>query len=271
VIDRHALIARLLSDLPPIELFRAAWLGGSEATGRSDAWSDIDLCLICPAGRGDEALETLLATLGRIAPLRHLWRFPQPSWHGHRQIFAELEGVDPFAQVDAVVIEADSPRDRFLDRPRHGEARVLFDKDGLIAAPPLDAAALLQRMEARLEALRPLPPFARMSVLRACRRGHLADAASALQGMVVRPLVEVLRMRHCPLRFDYGFRYLDRDLPAEARQLLEELCCLPNAAAIEERLERGLARLNGELQALGRGEWTPRTALEAALAAGEHQ
>jgi len=264
MLDRDALIARLERELPPIDLFRAAWLGGSDASGRSDRWSDVDLCVVAPAGSGDDAFEELLLALQRIAPLRHLWRFPQPAWHGHRQLFAELAGVDPFAQVDALVVEAGSGRDWFLDRPRHGAARVLFDKDGLVAPPPLDVAGLAARIEARLAAIRPTPPFARALVLKACRRGHPADAASALQAMVSRPLVEVLRMRHCPARFDYGFRYLDRDLPAEARTLVEDLCCVADAAAIEERLERGLARLVAELQARDRGDWDPRAGLEAA-------
>jgi len=31
------------------------------------------------------------------------------------------------------------------------------------------------------------------------------------------PLIELMRIRHCPDRFDFGPRYLDRDLPAELR------------------------------------------------------
>ena len=29
----------------------------------------------------------------------------------------------------------------------------------------------------------------------------------------IKPLVELLRMRHSPVRWDFGMRYLDRDLP----------------------------------------------------------
>jgi hypothetical protein len=37
------------------------------------------------------------------------------------------------------------------------------------------------------------------------------------------PLVEVLRMKHCPDRYDFGLRYLDRDVPPEVRREIESL------------------------------------------------
>ena len=39
------------------------------------------------------------------------------------------------------------------------------------------------------------------------------NAMASYLAYSIRPLVELLRMRHCPDRFDYGLRYLDRDLP----------------------------------------------------------
>ena len=50
-----------------------------------------------------------------------------------------------------------------------------------------------------------------------------AEAAVAYQDHTYRPLIELLRIRHCPDRFDYGARYLDRDLPADLRAEVEAL------------------------------------------------
>lgn len=261
MIDRDRILAHLKTELPALPGLLAAWLGGSDASGRTDRWSDVDLCLVAEAGRAEELENALLAAFERLAPLEHLWRLPMPSWHGHRQFLGALAGADPFAQLDCVVVDAASERDRFLDRERHGEALVLHDPQGLLAPPPLEAAALVERMEARLATIRAVAPFGRALVLKALRRGHLADAASAFQGQVTRPVLEVLRMRHCPQRFDYGFRYLDRDLPAEARRLVEALCLLADATDLEAKLEQGLARLERELDALRRGEWSPRALL----------
>lgn len=258
MIDRDTILAHLQAELPALPGLRAAWLGGSDASGRTDRWSDIDLCLVAAAGRAAELETALLAAFERLAPLEHFWRLPMPSWHGHRQFLAALAGADPFAQLDCVVVDDGSERDRFLDRERHGAALVLHDPDGLLEPPPLDAAALVERMEARLETIRAVAPFGRALVLKALRRGHLADAATAFQGQVTRPLLEVLRMRHCPQRFDYGFRYLDRDLPDEARRLVEALCLLADGTDLEAKLALGLARLERELDALRRGDWSPR-------------
>ena len=42
-------------------------------------------------------------------------------------------------------------------------------------------------------------------------------------GIALRGLVDLLRIIHCPDRFDYGLRYIRADLPADAAELVERL------------------------------------------------
>jgi hypothetical protein len=39
----------------------------------------------------------------------------------------------------------------------------------------------------------------------------------------MKPLAEILRMRYCPARWDFGLRYLDRDLPPEVYDHVRDL------------------------------------------------
>jgi hypothetical protein len=51
-------------------------------------------------------------------------------------------------------------------------------------------------------------------------RGNAIDALYFYQSLTLAPLVELLRIRHDPLRHNWGYRYLHRTLPrAEAARL----------------------------------------------------
>ena len=100
---------------------------------------------------------------------------------------------------------------------------------GILTPVPLDRDALQTRIDARLAILRERFPLFQTLVTRAVRRGFVAEAAVAYQDHTYRPLIEVLRIRHCPERYDFGARYLDRDLPPALRAEVEALA-LPGFA-----------------------------------------
>ena len=93
-------------------------------------------------------------------------------------------------------------------------------------------------------------------VIRAIARGHVAEAMHWYMAFALRPLVDVLRMRHCPDRFDFGLRYLDRDLPPELRAELERLAYPGDPAALGRYREAAAERVEAELAAFARGEWS---------------
>lgn len=54
-------------------------------------------------------------------------------------------------------------------------------------------------------------------------RGNHIEAMFFYLGQTYRPLVEVLRMKHCPQRFNYAARYVYYDLPEDVVKHLENL------------------------------------------------
>jgi hypothetical protein len=232
--DREDLIGRLTDAIGADELFRAAWLGGADATGRADEHSDLDVVVIVGEGRDEEALAAIETSLGAIAPIGGRYRLPSPTWHGHEQMFWVLDGYGMAGLVDLVVLHP-GEQGRWLVAERHGEARVLVDRDGLIKAAPLDREELGRTIEKRVADLRARVPVLAPLALKEAQRGRALDALNFYHGLVLRPLVEMLRIVHCPERWDYGMRYLDRDLPEEVHARVRELAFVGSC----EEIERG--------------------------------
>jgi len=253
-IGRAEIIARLRQILESEAAVIAAWLGGSDASGRTDRYSDIDLQVLVE----DDAVEAVFARLHEdlqaLSPIALRFRFPEPMWHGHSQELLRLRDADPHHFLDLVIMKRSAP-DRLLERERHGEPLVLFDREHLIAAVPLDRRAHRARMEKRLNEMRAQVPLLQPLVARAVHRGHRADAAYGYHAIVLRPLVELLRMRYCPDRFDFGPRYLDRDLPAAWREEIERLSFPASAEEILEFQAQAAAHFEELLAARDRGEW----------------
>ncbi len=153
--------------------------------------------------------------------------------------------------VDLVVLRRSVP-ERFLERERHGDPVICFDRTGGIGAGPLDRRAFAAGAERRLEALRQefalFQGFVRAEVAR-------ADAMAALgayRAHTLRPLLEVVRLRHCPERYDYGPKYSRHDLPPEVVARLERLSCVPDIGGIPERQAEAEAWFTEAVAALER-------------------
>ena len=232
-VSREAIIAVLRGAMEARPEVCAMFLAGSDATGRTDAGSDVDACVIAADEAVESTLEAASLALGALAPIASRYRLPEPTWHGHSQCFYLLEGADPRHMVDLVVMRRSAP-DRLLEPERHGTPRVLFDREGLVVPATLDRVGLRERMAAQLDALTARSVIFRALVPKALDRGHVAEAMHFYLGMTWRPLVDVVRMIHCPERFDFGPRYLDRDVPAEWRARIERLALAGSAEELRE-------------------------------------
>ena len=64
-------------------------------------------------------------------------------------------------------------------------------------------------------------------------------------------------MEHCPERFDFGVRYLDRDLPPSERAFVEHLSITGDLESIDELRKQAVERFNMQIlrvEALLNGE-----------------
>lgn len=234
---RDAIIDALTARLRDLPSVRALWLGGSDATGRRDAYSDIDYCVIADDGSAGEVFAAAESALAAISPIEIGYRLPQCPWPHMEQAFYRLRDAGPHLLVDFCVLSANAPPEaRFMERERHGQPQILFDPSGLLAPVPMDRAAHQVRIAARIADLRQRFPLFQTLVERNLARGQAVDALHFYMNLTLRPLIDLLRIAYCPDRFDFGARYLKFDLPPQIAAEVERLSYVPDTEGLRQRL-----------------------------------
>jgi hypothetical protein len=232
---RVDVIEALHRALEPLEFLYAMWEAGAAAFGRVDEWSDLDLQVICDDDRVEETFEAAVGALKRVSPIDLTFRFPEPTWHGHSQAFYRLAKASEFLLVDFVVMKRGGSSDRFMQPEIHGRPVVYFDKKGDVTWEPLDARAFAERLRGRVATVRSLFGLFSPFVLKELNRGNGVEAMAYYQSVVLRPLVELLRIAHAPVRHNFYARYVHYDLPGAVAERLERLFY---AGAAEELSEK---------------------------------
>lgn len=247
--DRTRIQETLLQALEPIPEVLAFWEAGSRATGRYDQYSDLDLQLLVADGTVETARAAVEAALLSIAPFEKRWEVPAPTFHGNWQCFYHLQGTDPLLLVDLCIIERKAPN-RFLEPEIHGIPTVFFDKTGEIIPTPTDAAAHAEKIRKRLPLLAEPMELFHPFVEKELRRGREVDAFMFYQAYVLSRLVEALRMRYAPWRYNFGPRYLQYDLPADIYAKVRSFYFMASGDDLQAKKAEALALLRETLTEL---------------------
>lgn len=237
VID-HAIRGRiaeaLRARLEPLADILAGWEGGSAAFGALDAYSDIDLNFLVVDGAELPALYGLAEeSLATVSPIVVSHSVPPGRYY-------KLEDGGEFLFVDLCFFHVGAPEHN-LEIERHGHARKLFDKADWLRPRPVDDGALASSRRKRYAALESWFPVSQSFVRKAILRGQHAEALAAFWSYTLRPLIEILRMRHCPVRWDFGMRYLDRDLPPAVHERLRDLMFVQSLDDLGRKLDQASA------------------------------
>lgn len=219
MITREKIAFVLKEALVQQDFIDAAFLSGSAAFGRMDAYSDLDVRIVANLSNANRILQVVTMALRSLAPIEH--RYQAAARAGVVQCFYTLEGASPFHMVDLAVID-ESELKPLLDPARHGRPSVWFDRKGLLKLE-VDRSCHDRLAARRKDLPQVFKLFGRVLVERACLRGRFAEAVYHYHQRVLGPLVEYLRSYHCPERQDYGVRYLEWDIPREDRIRLDTL------------------------------------------------
>jgi hypothetical protein len=229
----HALRTRIseavTAALRPLPEVFAGWEGGSAAFGVVDAFSDIDLEFLVADDASFEHLY-VVAEIGLEAV--------SPITASHTPLqgrYYKLKDGGDFLLVDMIFHRVGGP-DHHLDIERHGVNVPLFDKGDWLRPTPLDEGALAIRRDRRYRELQTWFPMSQVFVRKAILRGQHVEAVNAFWAATLKPLAELLRMRYCPVRWDFGVRYLDRDLPPAVYAQFRDLVFVRDLGDLEERL-----------------------------------
>lgn len=221
-LTKNEIINALCEALEPLEFTHALWEGGAAAFERVDEWSDLDLLLDVDDERVGQTLQIIEKNLEKLSPIELKYEVPQPSWHGHSQVFYRLQNTSKYLLLDIAVIKHSNPN-KFLQPELHGNVVIHFDKSEVVRPAPLDREELAARLIDRLAALKVTFELFQILTLKELNRGNLIEALNFYHNFTLKPLVEVLRIPHEPTRHGFYTRYIYYDMPAEVIQRLERL------------------------------------------------
>ena len=231
---RNRISSAVTEALRPLPAVFAGWEGGSAAFGAVDAYSDIDLEYLVA---DDACFESLYASAERAIET------VSPITASHTPVngrYYKLRDGGDFLLVDLTFFRIGDP-DRHLEVQRHGDKLPLFDKGDWLRSVPLDEEALALKRDERYRELQTWFPMSQVFVRKAILRGQHVEAVNAFWACTLKPLAELLRMRYCPVRWDFGVRYLDRDLPPAMYDQFRDLAFVRDLADLETKLARAIA------------------------------
>ena len=228
-------ISRAVTEaLRPLPAVFAGWEGGSAAFGAVDGYSDIDLEYLVANdasfellyASAEKAMETVSAITASHTP-------PRGRYY-------KLKDGGEFLLIDLIFFRVGDP-DHHLEVERHGDKLPLFDKGTWLRPRPLDEEALAIKRDKRCRGLQTWFPMSQIFVRKAILRGQHVEAVNAFWACTLKPLAELLRMRYCPVRWDFGVRYLDRDLPPAVYDQIRDLVFVRDLGDLEAKLARATA------------------------------
>jgi hypothetical protein len=211
---------------------RVVVVSGSAVTGGHDVHSDLDVQAWCD-GPAQPTYDAVLALVRQEFDVDHVWELPEATWPVARQCFVHLQpdAADlsrPTRLVDLFIETL--PERLTMDTRRHGTPYVLHDPDGLLVLEDDDEADLESERKLAVEQAAARRQTAAWLVERAIARGDLAEATAFHMRFAIEPLVRLLRIQHCPARYDFGLRYLHKDLPEGMAERVEALLPGPDLA-----------------------------------------
>lgn len=239
--------------LQPLPHVLAGWESGSVAFDRADEYSDIDLnFLLDDAPAADPLYAVVESALETVSPVAASHSAPPGRY------FKMIDGGD-FLLVDVCIFRSANYRER-LDIERHGRIRPLFDKGQWLRRDASTGVSQVARRAKRVEELQTWFSVSQSFVRKAILRGQKVEALAAFWGYTLKPLVELLRIRHCPPRWDFGMRYLDRDLPGPVYDELRGIMFVGESDDLAEHLSKATAwgeKLLRELESGGSVDSSP--------------
>jgi hypothetical protein len=222
-LGRDEVVGALVKALEPLDYVHAFWEGGAAGFDRADEWSDIDAQAIVADDRVEDVFRAVDRAVEKLGGTVARFRLPEPTWHGHSQCFYKLRNASPFLLIDLAIMKENTKADKFDVWATHGKPIVKFDKKGLVKEAKIDPEAHAGAIMKRLETLKSLFEIFHIMPLKETNRGNHVEALFFYLGQTYRPLVEVLRMKHCPQRYNYATRYIYYDLPGDVVKRLERL------------------------------------------------
>jgi predicted nucleotidyltransferase len=234
---RDKIVNALVKLYEPIEEVYAVWENGSIAFNRIDDYSDIDLAVECDKETIPSLIQKTEKVLEEVVGIDLRYEMKQNFFAGMEQIFYRFKNTSPFLLLDIGFLRHGEPKESFIQPEIHGEVKVHFDKIGMTKIKELEKGDWDKKMAERVDAIREKFEIFKVMPLKEIPRNNYADAFIFYFSFYVNPLVELLRIKYKPFRYNFGVRYIKYDLPSNVYSEIEPLLFVKDADDLKAKIE----------------------------------
>jgi hypothetical protein len=231
-ITRDGIIQALVDALKPLDYVHAMWEGGAIAFDRVDEWSDIDVLVDAEDDRVTDVFPVAEEALEALSPIDLKYEVAQPTLGEYVQAFYRLRDASEFLLIDLAIFKHSAP-DKLLEPEIHGTALFHFSKNNAVEIASLDRPGLLDKLRLRIEQIRQRFDMFNCFVQKEINRNNPIEALEIYRRLILESLVEILRIKHKPVRYDFKTRYVYYDLPGEIVRELEDLYFVRDMSELE--------------------------------------
>lgn len=233
-ITRDAIIQSLKAELEPNRSVFALWLEGADAVAKVDAYSDIDIWIDAADGDEDDIFAEVECILSRLSPVDFKFEPKRPHPKIRQRLF-HLAGTPEFLIAD-VCIQSHSRVFWYTKGHPDNAVRILFDKCDVIEFREADEHQQKMEIQDREAELKETFLFYQAWTKKALKRGDFLEGFSYYEEMVLRPLIELIRIKYQPLKREFYLKHIKRDLPDDVVRRLEPLFKVGSVEDIEDNL-----------------------------------
>lgn len=233
---REKIVNALIKLYEPIEEVYAAWENGSIAFNRLDDYSDIDLAVECEKEIIPSLIEKTEKVLEEIIGIDFKYVIKNNFFAGMDQVFYRFKNTSPFLLLDIGFLRHGEPKESFIQPEIHGEVKVHFDKIGMTETKELEKGEWDKKMMERVIALKERYEVFRIMPLKEIPRENYVDSFAFYFSFYLNTLVELLRIKYKPFRYNFGLRYLKYDLPPQEFKELEPLVFVKDGNDLKEKI-----------------------------------
>lgn len=233
-ITKDTIINLLNNRFSNVDYVYAFWIEGADADGRVDDYSDLDIWFDVEDRYVDRFVQQIKTNLIKLAPLD----FVHEKKHGHpqiRQLFLHLEGTTDFLIID-LCVQSHSRKIEFIIENKDEEPKVIFDKRNVINYRNLDMAEFEHDLKERIEELNKTFLFFSIWVTKEINRNNYLEALNYYHQYILKPLVELCRIRYEPTKKDFYLKHIKHDLPERLVLLLEDLYNVNSIDKIKQKM-----------------------------------
>ena len=223
VLARKGIIEKIVKDAEALICVNAVWEMGSAAYGRVDKWSDIDLFFDVDENYFEKTFETVEESLVELSEILYKYEKDITLVTGDAvQRSYRLKDTSEFNLVQINLISAEESN-KLSQKEIYGDIKIYFDKRNVLTELHVDLEEFLPKIVKRYQDIGVMFEMFQYMTKKEINRGHYVEAMGYYYKYSVGLLLEILRMRYYPFRYDFGIKYLYIDLPEKVSSKIEKL------------------------------------------------